>query len=343
MSAKWKAKLTRMHEQAFETFSYLRRNFVPSVGDQQYLTSKSEVEIFGEAVKFGISPEGLPSLFIPTANPQLLTSSLNFKGLHLDVVPSQGNDSSKALIRLQCLDENYFHQFSVLVDDVIASISSNDSSEVDQTVIDAVEKWHSLFSDASNLKLTKSAQIGLFCELELLLSLTELHSPAALQYWTGFDLARHDFVGKKSAIEVKGTTQRDTFCISIHGLTQLVPPANKSLHLLAFQLEAVPVGRNLLDQVNALIAKGHSRDALSARVSLLGLDIDSDETQSLFNFDIIQTAHSIVDDSFPQLTPSALKNPQTASLLSSVQYSINVGSHVKSYTDSLAEITRELF
>ena len=114
--------------------------------------------------------------------------------------------------------------------------------------------------------------VGLYGELVVLEDLLRVHR-ASVKCWTGPFGGRHDFSGRRFALEVKSTLTRVSKTVHISGIEQLMPPASGSeLGLMHLVLErAGAAGRTLGDLLESITALTDDPSRLADALRELGL------------------------------------------------------------------------
>lgn len=131
--------------------------------------------------------------------------------------------------------------FYSFLDVFISSCSASTASPV-QIAAAQLRKWRSLFAKAPNIQMSMAEEIGLICELEVLVQLLESEGMEAFLRWTGPRKQRHDFRLVDRSIECKATTSKQGLPVTIHQIDQLNPESPLPLVLVVHQYEVTPNG-----------------------------------------------------------------------------------------------------
>ena len=235
--------------------------------------------------------------------------------------------------------------FESLCDEILQALDEAPTNPA-RRCLEVLERWRDLLGPRASRLLGENALIGLLAELHLLEALVQVAPPAdALGRWMGPTGSRFDFVGGSAVVEVKATTSRDQFSVTIHGLLQLDPPDGSALLLYAEQMERVPVGGDSVpDAVERLVASGVSRRDLLGLLAALGyLAADMDDYRTVRFRELDVRAFEIVVG-FPRLVRSGLVDPGMADRVNNVSYSVDLSDVLllPGHLPDVAEVTRRL-
>lgn len=186
----------------------------------------------------------------------------------------------------------------------------------------ALQNWRELLARSPGRPLSEDALVGLFGELEVLVSV--LSHGGQLGHWTGWQYDHCDFRLPGLVIEVKSTTSSDYRRVRIHGLSQLADPEDGSgLILVLKRLESSPAGRSVPDLIEEIVRLGVSRSKLLDLLSNLNY---SDQHRALYDssrFVSIEVALRRIDKSHPRLVPSMLEGIDLSSI-DKIEYELNL-------------------
>ncbi|MDR6278544.1 hypothetical protein JOF49_001883 [Corynebacterium suicordis] len=149
----------------------------------------------------------------------------------------------KPTIRLALHSLKFSSIFYIFVDEYMHDVVSSGSIEADHVFL-MLHKWRQLFEKnfPTERRLSPEEQMGLLCELEVLLKLVELNGPAALEYWVGPNRSPHDFELDSKSLECKATGSSNELRIKIHGAKQLERLSEKALLLVVRRYRLDPSG-----------------------------------------------------------------------------------------------------
>lgn len=268
---------------------------------------------------------GIPGEFVMREEPRAIVSvsaDKNFIGASFEV------DSSELLIdnplsgvELRAITQNgrlyyrlavnerlIFRPFYHFAIDLVYSINSINAALVANSISAALATWAKLFEQRS--PISEERQLGLYGELYILRMLVKALGYAAVQSWTGPSKESHDFRLSRVEFEVK-TTHRDRRLHEIHGLNQL--QASKGFELFLISLRAVVAGsggESLSDlvQENRDMVKGNPKalNDYEAKLVMAGY-LEEDAALYSNRLKLADDAQiSIVDESFPRMTPESI-------------------------------------
>lgn len=189
-----------------------------------------------------------------------------------------------------------------------------------------VRSWASALKAPKN-DFSRITQIGLFGELWVLGQiLLPVLGSAVVDYWTGPDRERHDFVGTKVHIEVKTTTRSDPQ-FHISRLDQLCLPDGKQLVIAAIQIEeskgAKATVATMLDNIRDRLADdAGALDQFLGKLAASGWYEELRRSGELLHFSMRDIEFFEVGPSFPRLPdhfvpPTGVKN---------IEYDVNLSN-----------------
>jgi hypothetical protein len=212
------------------------------------------------------SPEVLPDVFVALKIPEKnrciaafldvsttanISSFSNLKDIRVDFIKDDHHKQKKILL-LSLLTKRHEDIFSVLCEDLITKISDITSeSQLIKELLSRIEKWRSLFEQASLPGLSPEEQRGLFGELYFLKKLLQ-YTPdfhAVLKSWVGPDKEIRDFQLGDWSVEVKTTTGKNHQRMQISNERQLDTSTIQNLYLNHISLESQQNNGITLNQI----------------------------------------------------------------------------------------------
>lgn len=172
-------------------------------------------------------------------------------------------------------------------------------------VATTIREWQSAWRSAHQA-MDKSTQIGLFGELFVLRSLMiPAMGPNAIQFWSGPESERHDFVLESLHIEVK-TTRKSRPEHEISRVDQLQAPPGCTLLLISIQLEeSIGGDETLATQVDAVVdllrQDSASLDQFMHKMAVMKWSEELRNSDQLLRFFVQRAELYLVDDDFPRL------------------------------------------
>ena len=124
--------------------------------------------------------------------------------------------------------------------------------------------------------------------------------------WTGIKHATHDIEMENSSIEVKSTTARYGYEVTISSLYQMRPTGNKPLELAFIRFEKSALGRSIDDLATSISSLGYDHNELESSLAKAGLE--TGRVARSTRYKVLEWKHFPVDDTFPSVTESSFKN-----------------------------------
>ncbi|AXE53943.1 PD-(D/E)XK motif protein [Aurantimicrobium sp. MWH-Uga1] len=303
-----------------------RFQFLASVleANNQYLTSNSGLVVGNRHIRFAVSPDGFPALVVPIVLSREGKINLGLRAIRADVFNGNSPELEEgSFFRLELQDHNLLQEFSYLVDDVLDSLgTSNDLPQINR-IIDVVESWKKLFSEVLAEKIDNNKLTGVYGELLFLEALVTELGPGAIEIWQGYKSERHDFVSNDASIEVKTSLSREGFWVTIHGLHQL---EGDKLGILGIKLERSPRGRSFSELVDSISKLGVSSSEIEKCLQKMGINSIESDKLTAQKYIVFDSKFCFVDDFFPKIVPSSLKNPSTGELIQNLSYQVNLAA-----------------
>lgn len=212
----------------------------------------------------------LPDIYVALQNPEKLlaicasidasidvniASFSNLQEVQVEFFPSP-NETDKNLLVFKLLNFQHKDIFTILSEDLIASISKEtNQKKLVQIILNRFEKWKSLFSKTSGTGLTTEEQRGLYGELYFLRQLLTKKNDLSgcVNSWLGPESENRDFQNGNWAIEVKTTHTNNHQKVHINNERQLDTKNLQNLFLYHISLEKrKKSGETLNDIVNSI-------------------------------------------------------------------------------------------
>lgn len=272
---------------------------VPSVRDDVFIA----VDAWGRRVIL---------VEVPHSEPHELAERTS-KGIAVQTVEMNvGGDKTSYFVEIACLDPQGHAALDVIVYELINALNGGASIGRVRLVQNVLAKWRRFWSGVEQVLLSKEQQIGLFGELWFLSRwlAQSVGVARAVQLWRGPVGARNDFEQEGLGIEVKSTGRLDA-AYSIHGLEQLLEPANGTLLLFCLSIRDESSGAESLPSLVQEIRAQLSEDltAYSLFDSMLYAAGYDDQRASEYGKLVlrIRTAGLYrVQPGFPRLVPDSI-------------------------------------
>jgi len=300
----------------------LARLQVPSAGA---LTVRLlDAQVGGENLAVAVDADALPLLAVPLPEGERPWEDSSSQGLAVTTVDGTlfGSQARRALVR--CTHSVVEASFIAFAADLTAALVDSDES-VTETCEAVMARWRSLLAPAKHPYLGENQVMGLLAELHALEALVATAGPAAaLRAWVGPTGTVHDFHGSLGNLEVKATANVEQRSVHINGLHQLDSPQHGSLHLYVEVMTPSAQGDSLPDAIERLLAAGASPVDLLERLDAVGYELGHADYYSRIRFDLDARAVYLVDDSFPRLTPSSLRDREMIENVTRVEYTLSL-------------------
>ena len=185
-------------------------------------------------------------------------------------------------------------------------------------LIDSPEKWWNQWRSLLGNSISNSEPYPILGELTMLEKQLKLGKNVQ---WTGVEKATHDLELDDCSIEVKSTTERYGYEVTISSIYQLVP-AGKPLYLAFFRFEKSSLGRSIEEIAESLKQLGYSASNLEKALASVGLDKGC--TARNIRYKVIEAKQYSVDDSFPAVTEKSFKNDKLPECITKFTYTVDL-------------------
>src|SRR5690625_55285 len=212
-------------------------------------------------------------------------------------VETEGNEGRAVWLDVACLDARLIRTFLSLIGEMLDRADASGRPCIDE-LTEVLESWRAALARA-RFAMDRNRVIGIFGELTILERLARRDPQSALSAWQGRNGARHDFV-RTNALEVKTFGGSGSPAVTIHGESQLDPPMNAQLHLVAFRITDGSSGESVDELAERIAAHGIPREEL---IRILGDDAPGIEGRRR-RLDRKSTRLYAVEDDFPGIRAS---------------------------------------
>lgn len=179
----------------------------------------------------------------------------NLQEIQIDLYPDP-NQKEKNILLFKLINNQHKDIFSVLCEDLIASITSEtNEKQLVKIILNRFEKWKSLFTKIISEGLTSEEQRGLYGELYFLRKFIQVNDNLqhVLDSWVGSSKEVRDFQMRNWALEVKTTHGNNHQKVQISSERQLDITHLEKLFLYHISLEKVQESGETLNQIIASI------------------------------------------------------------------------------------------
>lgn len=214
-------------------------------------------------------------------------------------VETQGSEGAAVWLDVACLDARLIRTFLSLVGEMLDRADASGRPCIDE-LTEVLESWRAALARARNA-MDRNRVIGIFGELTVLERLARTDPQSALSAWQGRNGGRHDFL-RTNALEVKTFGGSGSPSVTIHGESQLDPPTNALLHLVAFRITESASGESVEELSERIAAHGLPREEI---IRTLGDDAPG-VVDRRRHFEIEETRLHVVEDDFPGIRASRM-------------------------------------
>jgi len=292
----------------------------------EYKVYETDFDIYDNEILLTLDSNHRRHLLIEIPNELVVVEDNQSKGLALLPHTLQEIDGRiRNYIDLVCNFTEFNEIFSHLIVDILKEIQKK-PSDINKTCLDLIFKWRQFFKLIGKRILPLNLIVGLIGELYYLEKLIKRNGNL-LQYWSGPDKSRYDFLYKNIALEVKTTTISKGRLFSIHGVKQLLNPENGELYLCTLTLERVRSdGITLTDLVNKILSYPINTSQFLSKLLQLGYDYNRKEEYENDKFKIAEDEAFIykVDEAFPKIVPNTFLEGDLPNLVIDIDYLIDL-------------------
>lgn len=140
--------------------------------------------------------------------------------------------------------------------------------------------------------------------------------------WSGAEQATHDIELDTYSIEVKSTTVRYGYEITVSSIYQMRPSENKPLFLDFIRFEKSAQGRSLDDVAGNLKQLGYNEDSLESVLAKAGFEIGC--VARNVRYKVIEWKRYPVDDVFPCITEASFKDDRLPPHILKIMYTLDL-------------------
>lgn len=280
----------------------------------------SGIELSHGSVQCFKSANGEIGLLIPLSEKaaESFKPDKSISAIHL----VSGDNWTSTSIKLVLKDASQEEIFFLFVDEVLAFLGTLESEDaVANEVARYLEKWRRFFKTKSSKGLSKEAEVGLLCELELLKSFLDSGREDAVNAWIGPDKEHHDFDFDDLSVECKATRSSESMTVTIHGDDQLIPRKDKRLCLVIRRYQPDSAGSlHLLELIKEITGQLTGDVAVFLdKLDQNGIDVLGIPAEQFTRYEPIETLEFDLVDGFPHLV---VKDPLDR--ITSINYSLNL-------------------
>ena len=225
------------------------------------------------------------------------------------------NNKKYNLLLLTCSEMEYRNEFATICSQFVdPGVDGSKRKQLLQSPETWWNHWKGLLGNVSSTAEVYPI-IGELITVEWLLQ------QGILARWSGIERATHDIETSNGSYEVKSTTSRYGYEVTISSLYQL-RKAGVTLDLIFCRFERSVLGRSLNDLVASLVSLGFPKDALEHTLKEEGLELGRPARNTKYK--LIEMKKYSVNDSFPIVTEYSFKNDRIPEGVIKFTYTIDL-------------------
>ena len=289
------------------------------------IRESEEFQVAGQNLIFAVDESLHRQLLIPISSGARIREDRRSSGVQTASRQMLDDGVLRSFLTIVCLKPHLNPLFSIIAAEIIEKLQGEAASP-DLVAQQVLDRWRELLERAPSDLPAREVLIGAFGELYMLRQLVQ-YEPRSVRFWDGADRARHDFLARSAALEVKTTTDRNRLYVTVRGHDQLEPPTNGKLYLALLRLERVRDGGDcLFDLVEAIAGMGGDR--MQMLTQLAKLDITHDVLIKLKEDRYVVRDEPLyrVDEAFPKITSASFIGGRLPERISTVTYQIDLGA-----------------
>lgn len=279
---------------------------------------------FGKSMQIPELPEEWPAWtlkqngWIGVAVPIANYRPFSERFAHTQIVTEPGVQISGVtydVLMLICTDMELRNEFATICSQFV---EPGVNGSLRKQLADAPEKWWSQWRSLLGNAISTSEPYPTLGELMMFEKQLKLGKKVR---WTGTENGTHDLELEDCSIEVKSTTKRYGYEITISSIYQLVS-AGKPLYLAFFRFEKSSLGRSIDDIVISLKQLGCTESDLEKALVSAGLEKGC--TARKIRYKVIEAKQYSVDDSFPRVTEKSFKGDKLPECVTRYTYTVDL-------------------
>jgi len=250
--------------------------------------------------------DGIRHLLLPVSSNARVGIDERSAGIRISPRTLIDDGDPRRFVDVACLKPHLFDIFLRYVAEVGERLAA--STSVYRTCVEVADLFREFVRSVPDERLSDERMLGLMGELLLLRDILEIDADAH-GAWLGPAGARHDFAVGSIAIEVKTTGRRKSRTFEISSLDQLEPPPGSDLYLETIRLEKIPSGElTLHGLVEDVMDRTSGCNEVRAKLEAAGYRDDGPMRRDETRYRLIDRYIYHVDEVFPSLTPSKMKD-----------------------------------
>lgn len=284
------------------------------LGQEEYSWENIGLILKGMPVFIGLSKQGETSIvFVQNSSAQVI-QKMQFGKLHLQSLYAE--DIKRYVLVLECIDVDYLSLFAVMCASTLVELDAKAGEfNLEEEIINECKVWEKVFK-----RDKENEALGLLGELYIFDLLQSFDRDNFV--WNYPIKSSKDFqLSKREDLEVKTTSRRRGYLVSIHGLQQLLQHESKNLYLVFVRLEHVAKNGDI--SLDILYEKNKK---YLTPIQIMSLDnINQDIRNRAYN--VLESRIFTINNLFPRIIPSSLNNIPGNDRIGSVQYSLELSDY----------------
>jgi len=314
---------------------------VPQVEDLEYIWSlieerntasnelrireSDEYQVAGQGVIFAVDNGENRLLLIPIMQNTRIQEDRRSSGVQITLRTLLDGNVRRSFLAIVCLKPHLNSLFSIIASEIIEQLQI-DASSPDIKAHQILNRWRELLELAPSDVPSREVITGTFGELYVLHKLVK-YNANALRFWDGANKARHDFLARSAALEVKTTLDRSQLHVKICGCDQLESLPSADLYLVLIRLEHTKTGGySLSDLVEMIRGMGGDSIMLLTQLAKLGITYDVltqlKEDRYLVRDEFVYQ----VDEIFPRITSASFIGGRLPERVIALTYQIDLST-----------------
>lgn len=226
------------------------------------------------------------------------------------------NRQNYDLLMILCRDMQIRNEFALLCSNFVDP--GTDGEQRRRLVKDPASWWKTWKTLLGNV----SSNVMAYDVLGELLMYERLASENRNPYWSGGRGGTHDIEVGDFSVEVKSTTSRKSYEVTINGIHQLEHSEDKPLYLSFIRFEKSTMGESINDVVERLKRMGYYSSEIEKILERHGLE--AGRTARKEKYKVIEWKRYPVDDSFPSVTETSFKGEKLPESVVGFTYTISL-------------------
>lgn len=227
-------------------------------------------------------------------------------------------DNTYNILLLKCTSLDYLDQFAILCENFV---EIGENGVFRKNLINSPKEW---WNNWKNLLGNKSQTKEPYAILGELLTYRYLAKEGYIPIWSGAERGSHDLETDTFSVEVKSTTSRYEYDVTINSIYQLRLTNNKPLYLSFIRFEESNLGCCIDEVVNELNNYSLNIDLIEKKLEKYSLE--KGRTARHRKYKIIEWKKYTVDEKFPTITEHSFKQDCIPKNIVRLNYTINLSS-----------------